>query len=132
VTPDSHERVAWENRHWIVHSQQGGNACASGFVWRDAFPGDRLCVTRETREAVREENRLAGARWQLEGVTLQATLEPADHRDGVSGSEQLAHISCPQGSAVVWLSLPSGKAYYAGNTYFGATGMGVFVCRARE
>src|SRR4051812_20322412 len=37
VTPESRARVAWENRHWTVHSFQGGNACAPGFVWRDAF-----------------------------------------------------------------------------------------------
>ena len=62
VTPESRARVAWENRHWIVHTLQGGNACASGFVWRAAFVGDLLCVSAEVRAAVREENRLAPSR----------------------------------------------------------------------
>src|SRR5262245_1001356 len=62
VTPESRERVAWENRHWIVHTLQGGNACAPGFVWRGAFLGDLLCVSTDVRAAVREENLLAESR----------------------------------------------------------------------
>jgi len=62
VTPESHARVAWENRHWFVHTLQGGNTCAPGFVWREAFVGDLLCVSTEVRAAVREENRLAESR----------------------------------------------------------------------
>jgi len=76
VTPESRDRVAWENRHWIVHTLQGGNACAPGFVWRGAFVGDFLCVTTEVRAAVREENFLAESR--------RVAVKPASCADAVA------------------------------------------------
>lgn len=33
--------------------------CAEGYVWREAFPGDHICVTKETHDLVAEENRNA-------------------------------------------------------------------------
>jgi hypothetical protein len=33
------------------------NRCRSGFVWRDAFDGDGVCVTPQARDRVHEENR---------------------------------------------------------------------------
>jgi hypothetical protein len=33
--------------------------CAKGYVWREAFPGDRICVTPETHDMVADENRNA-------------------------------------------------------------------------
>ena len=32
------------------------NRCKSGFVWRDAFDGDGVCVTPEARDRVHQEN----------------------------------------------------------------------------
>lgn len=36
--------------------------CLSGYVWRDAFPGDHVCVTPEMRDQVAEDNALAETR----------------------------------------------------------------------
>ena len=34
----------------------GPNTCLAGFVWREAFAGDVLCVTPDIRTLVRDEN----------------------------------------------------------------------------
>ncbi|MHA6779885.1 hypothetical protein ACVGOW_02640 [Pseudonocardia saturnea] len=34
----------------------GPNTCASGFVWREAFAGDLVCVTPQARTTARNEN----------------------------------------------------------------------------
>jgi len=36
--------------------------CDAGYVWRDAFPGDYVCVTPEVRDRVRHDNDLATSR----------------------------------------------------------------------
>ena len=41
--------------------------CVQGFVWREARPEDRVCVTPARRAEVREENRLADSRRQPGG-----------------------------------------------------------------
>jgi hypothetical protein len=38
------------------------DACASGYVWREAFPGDVVCVTPETRAQAARDNSEAAAR----------------------------------------------------------------------
>jgi len=43
----------------------GGDAartCRSGYVWREAFPGDYVCVTPETRTQAAYDNSQANAR----------------------------------------------------------------------
>ena len=40
----------------------GAIPCRPGFVWREAFPGDFVCVTPETRNQVAFDNRQAAAR----------------------------------------------------------------------
>jgi hypothetical protein len=40
----------------------GPDTCRQGFVWRDAFPGDHVCVTPGTRRQAAEDNRAAEAR----------------------------------------------------------------------
>ena len=35
------------------------DACAEGYVWRQAFAGDHVCVARETRDSVADQNRNA-------------------------------------------------------------------------
>jgi len=39
-----------------------GDACAQGYVWREATPADRVCVSPETRSQTAEENRAASTR----------------------------------------------------------------------
>jgi hypothetical protein len=40
-----------------LHS--GPDTCKQGYVWREAGPGDTVCVTPETRSQTAEDNRLA-------------------------------------------------------------------------
>jgi hypothetical protein len=37
----------------------GPDTCIQGYVWREAIPGDHVCVTPETRDLAREDNQLA-------------------------------------------------------------------------
>jgi beta-lactam-binding protein with PASTA domain len=39
-----------------------GGRCIQGYVWREAFPGDRVCVTPKAREEVADDNRQAHLR----------------------------------------------------------------------
>jgi hypothetical protein len=41
--------------------------CRQGFVWREAFPGDYVCVTPATREQAARDNSQASARRQRGG-----------------------------------------------------------------
>jgi hypothetical protein len=38
------------------------DTCVRGYVWREAFPGDHVCVTPETREQTQRDNALADRR----------------------------------------------------------------------
>ena len=40
----------------------GPDTCQPGFVWRDAIPGDHVCVTPGARAAAANENAIAGSR----------------------------------------------------------------------
>lgn len=40
----------------------GKQTCLDGWVWRDAFPGDQICVTRDTRNQAASDNQQAQAR----------------------------------------------------------------------
>lgn len=45
-----------------VHAQPAPETCRTGYVWREAFPGDLVCVTPETRAQAARDNREAHAR----------------------------------------------------------------------
>ncbi len=40
----------------------GPDTCKDGFVWRDAIPGDHVCVTPDRRATAANENAIAGSR----------------------------------------------------------------------
>lgn len=40
----------------------GPDTCLDGYVWRDAIPGDHVCVTPDRRTLAAQENGVAGAR----------------------------------------------------------------------
>jgi hypothetical protein len=42
----------------------GPNSCKAGFVWRETYPGDTVCVEPAIREIVRDENNAAASRRQ--------------------------------------------------------------------
>ncbi|HEX2287076.1 MAG TPA: fibronectin type III domain-containing protein [Mycobacterium sp.] len=50
----------------------GPDTCASGFVWRDAVPGDHICVTPERRQKVADDFRTAGSRSPLKTFPVPA------------------------------------------------------------
>lgn len=43
------------------------DACIQSYVWREAYPGDHVCVTPETRAEAARDNEQAAARRQPEG-----------------------------------------------------------------
>jgi hypothetical protein len=50
-----------------VNLPDGTGNCIQGFVWREAFPGDHVCVTTYTRSKVANDNDQASLRKQPEG-----------------------------------------------------------------
>ncbi len=49
--------------------------CKAGFVWREARPSDRVCVTPESRSRVAIENRTAGVRRDPNGASGSASCK---------------------------------------------------------
>ncbi|WP_140158064.1 hypothetical protein [Micromonospora sp. NBS 11-29] len=45
----------------------GPYTCASGYVWREAVPGDQVCVTSQTRTDTQTENALGPSRRESNG-----------------------------------------------------------------
>ena len=45
----------------------GPDTCVQGFVWREAFPSDHVCVSLQTRDQTREQNGRAGEHRQPSG-----------------------------------------------------------------
>ncbi|MGD0026457.1 MAG: hypothetical protein ABSC37_17855, partial [Xanthobacteraceae bacterium] len=66
----------------ITASAQTGapDACPSGLVWREASPGDRVCVTPETRAKARTGNIHScppGRALRADGACEQAPMSAA-------------------------------------------------------
>lgn len=52
-----------------VHAQPvSPDTCIQGYVWREAYEGDRVCVTPHMHERVAEDNRAARGRWENDGA----------------------------------------------------------------
>ena len=41
-------------------ADNGPNTCVNGYVWREAVPGDHVCVTPATRQQVHDDNLTGG------------------------------------------------------------------------
>ena len=52
-----------------AQAQASSDACLNGFVWREAFPGDRVCVTPPTRTQAATDNRAAASRVDPNGAS---------------------------------------------------------------
>lgn len=54
----------WSNRACVTtpNCSFGPDTCQHGFVWREAHPGDRVCVVPEIRQQARNDNAAAVAR----------------------------------------------------------------------
>lgn len=53
-----HTCTPWESQT-IVPLPYGPDTCAAGYVWRDAFPGDHVCVSPLSRSEAAEDNAAA-------------------------------------------------------------------------
>ncbi len=91
-----------------VESAPHPDACIEGYVWREAFPDDRVCVTPVVREQTARDNQLAGARREPHGGTygpdtckpgfVWREARPSDHvcvtpdvREQTARDNRLAH-----------------------------------------
>ena len=65
VTPAVAKRVVYENDAAVQKARKndppggpyGPDTCRVGYVWRDAFPGDHVCVEGSVRTSTAQENR---------------------------------------------------------------------------
>lgn len=57
----------WESKT-IVPLPHGPDTCARGFVWRDAFAGDHICVTPASRDQAASDNAAAASRVDAQGA----------------------------------------------------------------
>lgn len=51
----------------LARAAPPADACVEGYVWREAYPGDPVCVTPEEREQAAQDNRLAASRREPQG-----------------------------------------------------------------
>ena len=74
VEPSQRDQAAADNAAAASRVDPGGaygpHTCVSGFVWREAGPGDVVCVEPSVRSRVAEDNRMAAARVQGGAVIL--------------------------------------------------------------
>jgi hypothetical protein len=65
VTPAARDRIALENADASKYVDRSGaygvNSCVAGFVWREAFDGDIVCVTPAARALASQENNEAAS-----------------------------------------------------------------------
>jgi hypothetical protein len=88
VTAESHGLILQENGQANQNRISGtDNHCKSGFVWRDAFDGDGVCVTPAARDRVHNENAHWGA-YVVPGESVDApgtsVVEILRHEDQCS------------------------------------------------
>jgi hypothetical protein len=66
---------------------QSDDACAEGYVWREAFPEDHVCVSPQVRDMVKEQNRNAGQYATKDGCVPGYVFRMAGPRDQVCVTE---------------------------------------------
>jgi hypothetical protein len=86
--------------------------CARDYVWREAFPGDRVCVTPESHQRAAADNRMGAVRhdrsagpdvcsqgfvWREARPSDRVCVLPATHAD--TASENRLHVSRLAGAA---------------------------------
>jgi hypothetical protein len=57
----------WETKS-IVPLPYGPDTCAARYVWRDAFPGDHVCVSTDSRNQAASDNAAAASRVNPNGA----------------------------------------------------------------
>ena len=53
---------------FVITAQAQADKCISGYVWREAFPGDHVCVTPATRAQAAYDNRHATERYDPDSL----------------------------------------------------------------
>jgi hypothetical protein len=66
---------------------QTDDRCKPGFVWREARPGDHVCVTPQTREDVARQNRSAKQRWVAGPYGPQTCIQGYVWREAFPGDK---------------------------------------------
>jgi hypothetical protein len=66
VTPAARAQAAYDNSQASARSAGGGDygqdTCNQGYVWREAFAGDHVCVTPQMRSETANDNSLGSSR----------------------------------------------------------------------
>ena len=97
MTPEVRGQTARDNalaqtRRGATAGTFGPDLCVAGYVWREAVPGDHVCVTPATWQQVHDDNVTAGARRNALRVKIGTYLPAADastrhywvHADGIN------------------------------------------------
>lgn len=97
MPPSSRSAAAADNAAAASRVQPGGgpfgpDTCKEGYVWREARPGDHVCVTGATRTRTTEENQEG-----LYRVVCSCTLPYYTFTQKWMGTAPLCAGSCPQG-----------------------------------
>lgn len=84
-------------------SQKAAGVCKRGFVLRDAYKGDKVCVTPQTRQQVEADNRAAAQRRAPNGLCIKGYVwrraDPQDHVCVTAGTRKLTAEDNSQSSA---------------------------------
>jgi hypothetical protein len=64
----SSQCTPWGEGAMTTAGASGPDSCRRGYVWRDAFPGDHVCVTPDTRAQAAADNAQAAARRDPNGA----------------------------------------------------------------
>jgi hypothetical protein len=76
----------------VIVARAQADTCISGYVWREAFPGDHVCVTPQTRAQAAYDNRHAIERYDPESLVNaisggETCLAPYVPREAGPGDE---------------------------------------------
>jgi hypothetical protein len=71
----------------LASMAQADDTCASGYVWREARPGDHVCVTPESRGIVRQENSRAPQRWTAGAYGPHTCIQGYVWREAFEGDD---------------------------------------------
>jgi len=50
----------------VASAQYGPDTCRTGYVWRDAYPGDHVCVRPWVRDQARRDNQRTQDRYRYQ------------------------------------------------------------------
>ncbi len=72
----------------------GSDACKEGYVWRDAFSGDKVCVTPAVRSQATADNAAAASRWVVGAYGPHTCIAGYVWREAQSGDDVCVLPGC--------------------------------------